>query len=500
MGKPVYISVILPLKLEWEPSYSLPEGMSPEAVCVGKRVKVRFANRLYSGVVTAVGIVPDTDTSKIRPVESVEDGLESIYPEEIELWRRVADYYLCTVGEVYKAAYPLGKVNLEEAHAASVARAAARREKLLDSMRQKISRIEDRLRRKQELIAGSRDGTKTKARYIDEAVRIQKELETAIEALLKAKKGTDATASDPQVADAMKVILSPAQQRAYQNIKDGFEKKKPVLLHGVTGSGKTEIYIKAAMEAVSKGGNVLYLVPEIALSRQLEERLYSHFGDRLSVFHSAESAVSRRDVAETVRSGEGYVVLGTRSSLFLPHHGLKLIIVDEEHDGSYKQDSPAPRYNGRDTALMLAMIHKSDIILGSATPSLEELYNCECGRHTLVELKERYHGTEDSEVEIIDTKAERRKRGMVGNFSRKLIAHIGKALSEGGQVMILRSRRSWAPALQCDSCGEIPKCPHCNVSLSRHMSGGDRMLCHYCGTSVPYTGSCARCGGELKAL
>ena len=271
MGKPVYISVILPLKLEWEPSYSLPEGISPETVCVGKRVKVRFANRLYSGVVTAVGIVPDTDTSKIRPVESVEDGLESIYPEEIELWRRVADYYLCTVGEVYKAAYPLGKVNLEEAHAASVARAAARREKLLDSMRQKISRIEDRLRRKQELIAGSRDGTKTKARYIDEAVRIQKELETAIEALLKAKKGTDATASDPQVADAMKVILSPAQQRAYQNIKDGFEKKKPVLLHGVTGSGKTEIYIKAAMEAVSKGGNVLYLVPEIALSRQLEE-------------------------------------------------------------------------------------------------------------------------------------------------------------------------------------------------------------------------------------
>ena len=149
---------------------------------------------------------------------------------------------------------------------------------------------------------------------------------------------------------------------------------------------------------------------------------------------------------------------------------------------------------------MLAMIHKSDIILGSATPSLEELYNCECGRHTLVELKERYHGTEDSEVEIIDTKAERRKRGMVGNFSRKLISHIGKALSEGGQVMILRSRRSWAPALQCDSCGEIPKCPHCNVSLSRHMSGGDRMLCHYCGTSVPYTGSCAQCGGELKAL
>lgn len=500
MGKPVYISVILPLKLEWEPSYSLPEGMSPEAVCVGKRVKVRFANRLYSGVVSAVGILPDTDAAKIRPVESVEDGLESILPEEMELWRRVADYYLCTVGEVYKAAYPLGKVNLEEAHASAVARTAARREKLLDSMRQKISRIEDRLRRKQELVAGSREGTKTRARYVEEAVRIRKELETAIEALLAAENGSGAATTGSETPDSVRILLSDAQQEAYRQIREGFERNKPVLLRGVTGSGKTELYIKAAMEAVSKGGNVLYLVPEIALSRQLEERLYSHFGERLSVFHSAESAVSRRNVAEIVRSGEGYVVLGTRSALFLPHHGLRLIIVDEEHDCSYKQDSPAPRYNGRDTALMLAMIHGSDIILGSATPSLEELYNCECGRHTLVELKERYHGTEDSEVEIIDTKAERRKWGMVGNFSRKLIAHIEKALSDGGQVMILRSRRSWAPALQCDSCGEIPKCPHCNVSLSRHMSGGDRMLCHYCGTAVPYTGTCARCGGELKAL
>ena len=500
MNELTCISVILPLKLEWEPCYCLPEDISPEDVHVGSRVKVRFANRGYSGVVGAVGVVPETDSSKIKPIDSVETGLESIFPQEIELWRRVADYYMCTVGEVYKAAYPVGKINLEETHAAAVSRVAQRREKLLDAMRQKVSRIEDRLKRKQELIDASRDGTKTRQKYLDDAVRIRRELETAIEALLSAENNQPSEYEKTSGHEPKPVCLSTPQQEACNKIRDAFSISKPVLLHGVTGSGKTEIYIRLAQDVISKGGNVLYLVPEIALSRQLEDRLSAHFGDRLSVFHSAETAASRRRVAEKVRSGQGYVVLGTRSSLFLPHHGLGLVVVDEEHDGSYKQDSPSPRYNGRDTALMLSAIHGSNIVLGSATPSLEELYNCECGRHALVELTDRYHGTEDADIELIDTKAERRKRGMVGNFSRKLIDHIGKTLAEGAQVMILRSRRSWAPALQCESCGDIPKCPHCNVSLSRHKSGGDRLVCHYCGTSVPYMGRCAGCSGELKPL
>ena len=500
MNELTYISVILPLKLEWEPCYCLPIDISPEDVHVGSRVKVRFANKGYSGVVGAVGILPETDPSKIKPIDCLETGLESIFPQEIELWRRVADYYMCTVGEVYKAAYPVSKINLEETHAAAVTRASQRRERLLDAMRQKVSRIEGRLKRKQDLIDSSRDGTKIKQKYLDDAVRIRVELETAIEALLSAERNESSEHEKVPEYELKPVSLSSSQHEAYAKIKDAFSISKPVMLHGVTGSGKTEIYIKLAHDVLSKGANVLYLVPEIALSRQLEERLHAHFGERLAVFHSAETAVSRRSVAEKVRSGEGYVVLGTRSSLFLPHHGLGLVIVDEEHDGSYKQDSPSPRYNGRDTALMLSAIHGSNIVLGSATPSLEELYNCEYGRHVLVELMDRYHGTEDSEIELIDTKAERRKRGMVGNFSRKLIAHMQAVLAEGGQVMILRSRRSWAPSLQCESCGEIPKCPHCNVSLSRHKSGGDRLVCHYCGTTIQYMDKCARCSGELRPL
>ena len=502
MRQTAYVTVIIPLRLEWEPCYSLPDSIEPESIIVGDRVKVTFANRTYSGVISATGILPETELSKIRDIVEIEEGLERILPEEIELWRKVADYYMCTVGEVYKAAYPVGKINLEEAHAAAVIRARERKKKMLDSMHQKIERIEYRLERKEELLQKSKEGTKARARYSEEAEKIRIELATAKDAL--AQYETISTASAPSSESCISgshIDLTNAQSAANEHIHEAFRSEKPVLLHGVTGSGKTEIYISNADETLSKGKNVLYLVPEIALSRQLEDRLTEHFGESLMVFHSAETAASRRITADRIRSENGYIVLGTRSSLFLPHHDLGLIIVDEEHDSSYKQDSPAPRYNGRDTALMLSQIHRCNIILGSATPSLEELYNCGCGKHVLVELKERYHGTEGAEIEVIDTKAERRKRGMRGNFSLKLIGHINDALNEGGQVMILRTRRAWAPALQCEECGDIPKCPRCNVSLSLHKAQGkERMVCHYCGTGVRFTERCSKCGGTLKSL
>lgn len=504
MTERTYISVILPLKLDWEPCYSIPAGLPPGSVAVGDRVKVTFANKEYSGVVSAIGIKPETAPSKIKPFDCLEDGLGRIFPEEMELWKMVAGYYMCSVGEVYKAAYPVGKINLEEAHAAAVARAHARQERLLESMRQKTFRIEERLEKKITLADKAKEGTKAKAKYTEEAEKIKEELALALAALKHAEDTMHRTSCKSENIDAQPiktVTLSSAQTEAYSQTLAAFSQSKPVLIQGVTGSGKTEIYIRLAQEALSKGRNVLYLVPEIALSRQLEDRLFEHFNERLMVFHSAETAASRRATAEAIRSGKGYIVLGTRSALFLPHHDLGLIVVDEEHDSSYKQDSPAPRYNGRDTALMLSAIHRSNIILGSATPSLEEIYNCECGRHSLVRLEERYHGTEDADVEIIDTKAERRKRGMVGNFSRKLICHMEEALKDGGQVMILRSRRAWSSAIQCTECGDIPKCPHCNVSLSLHKaSGTDRMVCHYCGRTFRYSSSCENCHGEMKSL
>ena len=514
----MYISVILPLKLEWEPCYSAGtidatkhRDTFHEEPVVGDRVRVKFANHEYVGVVSKTDIKPDIATSKIQKILSVETGLERILPEEIALWRNVAEYYMCSVGEVYKAAYPTSKISLEKARATARQKVQKRRERMLDSMRLKIRKIEERLVRKEEMLSKAKE--RTQARYIEEKKKIEDELSTAISALKNAESQFVQILENRHIYSDLesKLELSHAQTKAYEKILDGFKEGKPVLLHGITGSGKTEIYIRLAKETIADGRNVLYLVPEIALSRQLEERLREHFEDRLMVFHSGESSASRRNTAETIReTGHGYIVLGTRSSLFLPHHDLGLIIVDEEHDSSYKQDSPAPRYNGRDTALMLSVIQSQAqkktcrILLGSATPSLEELYNCQTGRHMMVSLTERYHGAQEADIEIIDTKAERRKNGMVGNFSRKLIAHIGRVLREGDQVMLLRSRRAWAPVVQCENCGDIAKCPHCNVSMSLHKRQEplteSTLICHYCGHKSKYSSTCTKCGGNLKTL
>ncbi len=556
-----YISVILPLKLEWVPCYAVPDGIGEGKMAweerrsdevnpanaeiqVGDRVRVKFANREYIGVVSAVDITPDIDPGRILPIVAVERGLERILPEEIELWKAISDYYLCDIGEVYKAAYPLRKINLEEAKAGALAKVQRRRERFADAVRVKIGKLEARMEKKKSLLEKAKKES-VKEKYQSEIAEIEKEINAAGYALQNIEH-PEKSGQNAAPLTSPHICFSEAQSKAVEEVRKGFQNHKPVMLHGVTGSGKTEIYIKLTQEAMRSGKNVLYLVPEIALSRQLEERLEEYFGERLLVYHSGVTEVERRNVAEAVRreipnrvwndgmgridgdgdQGEtrddrkkgsgideqresgndgqgrteagGYIVLGTRSSLFLPHHNLGLIIVDEEHDNSYKQDSPAPRYNGRDTALMLSKIQGADIILGSATPSLEEIFNCNAGRHTLVELKEKFHGTESSDIEIIDTKAERKKNGMVGNFSRKLIERISRTIERGEQVMILRSRRAWATVMQCESCGEISKCPHCNVSLSQHKNG--RMICHYCGYAEPYTGKCRKCGGTLASL
>ena len=507
MENRTYIQVIIPLKLEWEPCYA-----TQQALKVGDRVRVVFSNKEYVAVVSAVDVQPDVALSRIKPVLNVESDLERVRTEEIELWRQVAEYYMCTVGEVYKAAYPNVKTSLEEARAAALARARASRARMLSSMQAKAEKTRQRLERRKEQLDRSRPGTKAHAGYAESLEKIRLELETILKAIEEFGRNDAGTvqggASDSNEYNAADVVLSEAQNKAYGEICSGFASGKPVLLHGVTGSGKTQIYIKAALETLSRGGGVLYLVPEIALSRQLQDRLYEHFGEKLLVFHSGESAASKRNTADMIRnSTSGYIVLGTRSSLFLPHHDLGLIIVDEEHDNSYKQDSPAPRYNGRDTALMLAAIQgKSgsgccNVILGSATPSFEEMYNCSVGRHVLVSLTERYHGAQSSEIQIIDTKAERRKRGMEGSFSRKLIESIRQTLSEGRQVMLLRSRRAWAPAVQCEGCGQIVKCPHCNVSMTLHKgASGEFLACHYCGYKATFSGKCSKCQGLLKLL
>lgn len=589
----IFIQVILPLRLEWEPFYyqeiELSEsagdasGLFPvtstgsvterdkEQVRVGDRVRVNFAGKEYVGVVSMTDAGKQAEemgiVDKVKPILGMAEGLEPVTKEEIELWRHIAEYYLCTVGEVYKAAYPAQKVEKEVVQARQEALKVEREEKNRTKIADKIKRLEERAEKKAELAAKARK-SESRERYLAEKEMLEGEIGLLVRELTpmvgelcrttgsvtgygdsvtyhQDEEPIGGSIIETSEGTEKEISLSAAQEEAYSKIKEIFAKGKPALLHGVTGSGKTEIYLKLAQETLERGNNVLYLVPEIALSRQLEDRISETFPEELLVFHSGETMVRKRDVAAALRhcasakdineyvdasqntnakkdsasedtltiksssceaiektNHHGYVVLGTRSAIFLPHKNLGLVIVDEEHDTSYKQDSPAPRYNGRETAIMMAKIFGANVILGSATPSLESLYNCSVGRYGLVTLNKRFYDAADSDIEIIDTIAERRKNGMIGSFSRKLIGHMGKCLGEHRQVLILRERRAYSPIVQCQECGEIPKCRCCNVSLSLHRraDGSERLVCHYCGRVYEYTGKCPKCGGNLKPL
>lgn len=577
----LFIQVILPLRLEWEPYYYLEAkgeqtqpAVGPAAVAgqdhqptrpaagqyqptvehaaaagqdhqptrpeagqanqpdeavlkVGDRVRVDFAGKEYVGVVSAVDVGRQAEAlgivDRIKPIAGKAEGLAPVSMQEIALWRQISEYYLCTVGEVYKAAYPAQKVAEEAVQSRLEAMRAEREEKARARIEDKVRRLRERIEKKAEL-AGKEE---TRERYLKEKEELEKEVAAvlglggaaAVSANGNGVENGNGVADDKCSADedaaekdaAAKIngkgiVLSAAQEEAYSEIKEIFGKGKPALLHGVTGSGKTEIYLKLARETLARGKNVLYLVPEIALSRQLEDRIGELFPEELLVFHSGETMARKRETASVLRgcgeAGRRCLVLGTRSAIFLPHKDLGLVIIDEEHDTSYKQDSPAPRYNGRETAIMMARIFAADVILGSATPSLESLYNCSVGRYGLVTLSKRYYDAADSDIEIIDTIAERRKNGMVGSFSRKLIDRVNHCLSLRRQVLILRERRAYSPVTQCQECGVIPKCRSCNVSLSLHRraDGTERLVCHYCGRVYEYTGKCPECGGALKPL
>jgi len=288
-------------------------------------------------------------------------------------------------------------------------------------------------------------------------------------------------------------ILSDAQQTALSSIEQQFEEKDVVLLHGLTSSGKTQIYIRMIESMLIQGKQVLYLLPEIALTTQLTERLREHFGGKIGIYHSRFSDNERAEVWAKVLKKEYQIILGARSSVYLPYSDLGLIIVDEEHETSYKQFDPAPRYNARDTAIYLAYLHKGKVLLGSATPSLESYYNAETGKYGLVELKERYGNSQLPEIKVVGIGEETSKKTIIGHFTSVLNNEIQAALDRKEQVILFQNRRGYTPVLLCRICGYLPKCINCDVSLTYHKSTG-KLHCHYCGYKQETISVCPACG------
>lgn len=525
-----YIKVIIPVKFRGTVTYALPEDV---VAGPGDWVSIRFGAKTYTGVIAETGDEADIPDSRIREINSVE-RLPPVSLREIGLWKQLAEYYMCTVGEVFKCAYPERKVAREGKRLSDKEAAERRILKLARETAEKLdrefSRIEERIAKelakpaaaKKGLTENSlRDGfyrtSRILKKYIENgtflltpemaAKRPDKAciqalgLKIAERASGEENRGNGETRTAGPLTEKGRQwkspVLSETQEKAKAEILENFSKGKRVLLKGVAGSGKTEIYASIAADILRNGKSVLMLVPEISLSRQLEERMRSFFGDRTVVYHSKETPAKRDGISARLRNGENLFVLGTRSALFLPCPNIGCIIVDEENDSSYKQTEPAPRYNGRDTAMFLSSITGAPLLLGSATPSYESIYNVLAGKLAEVSIDEKYHKGGKISTVLIDTIAERRKHGMDGPISKKLIGMMQDTLNRNGQIMLFRARRAYSPVLQCRECGEMPKCPHCNAYLSYHKEEG-YLECHYCGSRFGYTGICPKCGGTLE--
>ena len=465
-----YVKVIVPVRLDRILTYSVPESLDGR-IGIGARVKVRLGPRLTDAVVCETDVTPDIDPRRIHEIAGLDEVLERITPEEIRLWQFISDYYLCTQGEVFKCAYPSGKIRSEETAARVRERAEASRLKLQEAARDRVAKLEAeiesvRIRTDEALAKLGERAVKTREKLTANRdarlARLQEALHAAL-AALEAKSGNGAEGSalrdarfqsrairpdENATAGAVYGVQGSPATEFSKPLSQVLAKGKPILLQG-SAPERFEAYGALIAETLAKGRTALLLVPEIALTEEMEAGLSERFGDATLVFHSQETTARRRKIADALRTEGPHFLIGTRSALFLPYRDLDLVIVDEEQDRSYKQDSPAPRYNARDCAVVLAGIHEAHILLGSAAPSLESLYNCATRRYTGIRLPDRRKPSpaQAERLRIIDTADERRKRGMKGQFSIKLMDEISYTLDQGRTVYLIRLWGELAPTL-----------------------------------------------------
>ena len=567
-----FIDVILPIPLKQTFTYSVNKD---EAFFLkpGMRVAVPFGkSKIYTGIVYKVHS-NDPPSYETKSIDQILDETPIITEMQLKHWEWMASYYLCTLGEVIKAALPSAfllesetiiKLNkdvsveeenfsddeflvyeallnqsslhindvrsvLDKKNVVAVTKSLFEKgvvtieEEVYEQYTPKMKRYiklapqytsEENLR---ELIDTMNRAPKQKDVLMTLFMLSSQQKKPVASVLLqKQSGGTAATLKalldkgileeffeqrdrvryDGEANNPVKG-LSEAQQVAFDKVKESFKTQDIVLLHGVTASGKTELYVKLIAESLAKGEQVLYMLPEIALTTQLISRLQKYFGAQVSVYHSKYSVNERVEVWNNVlaSAAKAQIVIGARSSLFLPFKNLGLVVIDEEHEPSFKQYNPAPRYHGRDAAIVLANLHKAKTLLGSATPSLESYYNAIHGKYGLVELSERFGKVLMPEISLVDIKEKHKKRLMTGHFSDRLLEEIREALSLGEQVILFQNRRGFSPFVECTTCGIAPQCPNCDVSLTFHRHK-NQLRCHYCGYHMQMLVSCMACGSE----
>ena len=567
---PFFINVILPLPLDNHFTYSISEAEA-NFLKPGMRVAVPFGrSKVYSGIVSEVH-QNDPKIYEAKPIEQILDKSPVVTAAQMEFWSWIASYYMCTEGEVLRAAIPSAFLLESETVVQLLKGVEVQDEELTDdefvlyeALQQqsllKINEIIQLLDKKtvlpvinslveKKVVAVNQEIYEQYKPKLERHVRLHEKYkdETAMHQLLddlsrapkqrevifalfgmtaqgkdlikisELTKESKASAAvikaliDKEVLEevkvreqrfqfeegelAGKVALNEHQQQALQEIQTAFETQDICLLHGITSSGKTELYVELIEKAVSEGQQVLYLLPEIALTAQLITRLQNYFGEKVLIYHSKYSVNERVEVYQNVLNNHdnARIVIGVRSSIFLPFHDLGLIIVDEEHESTFKQYDPAPRYNARDAAVVLAKMNGAKVLLGSATPALESYFNAEHSKYGLVNLDRRYGNVLQPEIEIVDIKEKHRKKRMTGHFSDRLLEEIRETLSNNEQVILFQNRRGFSPILECNTCGHSPQCPNCDVSLTYH-SHNNQLRCHYCGYHIALQTKCMACG------
>ncbi|MDR0729108.1 MAG: primosomal protein N', partial [Prevotellaceae bacterium] len=492
-----FADVILPLALPKLLTYAVPDEWAG-MVTAGMRVEVTVGKKNYTGLTRRVhGHAPKGYA--VKPMVALLDKHPTVSEKQLQYWEQLADYYLCSVGEVMKAALPTGL----RTSFTPLTEIRVRLHPSITSEAQLHDRM-DTLKR-----ATNQEALLVRYLSLADEIRFDRPYETpkkwlardasetaALTACIKKNILEQITCEVGRLdlsAPATRELpsLSDAQQRAHNEIVTLFDARKVALLHGVTASGKTEIYIHLIAEQLRRGRQVLYLLPEIALTTQIIERLQSVFGAAVGVYHSKYNDNERAEIYRAVPSLYR-VILGVRSALFLPFDNLGLILVDEEHETTYKQFDPAPRYHARDAAIMLAQRHDAAVLLGTATPSIESFYNACTGKYGLVTLTERYHRVPLPKTEVVDMLHARKKQRTDGVFSGHLLEAISGALVRGEQVILFQNRRGYSPYVQCADCGHIPHCRQCSVSLTYHRQR-QALVCHYCGASQSLAVVCPEC-------